>query len=178
MHSCTGPFAFVTLQSSAPILASSRQLGAEGFRVRPRSRTLGRCDGRISSFGDQEMVLKERRIRFGCGSFRVLRGVCRVNRDEGESYVASTVEKSDVVVVESEEISGQDGDGEASLGWLSTHVKARLYLLLVPFMWGTYGPALRFIYSQPMAPSASIITLSRKGMCHVIPGLDSLLKDY
>lgn len=48
-------------------------------------------------------------------------------------------------------------------GGLSEGLKARIYLFLVPFMWGTYGPALRFIYSQPLAPSASIITLSRKG---------------
>lgn len=48
-------------------------------------------------------------------------------------------------------------------GGLSEGLKARIYLFLVPFLWGTYGPALRFIYSQPLAPSASIITLSRKG---------------
>lgn len=48
-------------------------------------------------------------------------------------------------------------------GGLSEGLKARIYLFSVPFLWGTYGPALRFIYSQPLAPSASIITLSRKG---------------
>jgi len=79
-----------------------------------------------------------------------------VKRDEGEISVASSGEE---VAVEPDE--GGDG-GER--GWSSTDVKARLYLLLVPFMWGSYGPALRFIYSQPLAPSASIITLSRKGM--------------
>lgn len=52
--------------------------------------------------------------------------------------------------------------GEEVLG---KDLKARVWLLLVPFLWGTYGPALRFIYQQPVPPSASIITVSRNGMC-------------
>lgn len=84
--------------------------------------------------------------RVELGRFRLC-----VKRDDGDRFLTSSVEE---VAVEAQ----KEGDSP----WLSTNVKARLYLLLVPFMWGTYGPALRFIYSQPLAPSASIITLSRK----------------
>lgn len=73
--------------------------------------------------------------------------VVRVKLGDGDSTKPTTE-----ALVEAEEQGG-----------LSEGLKARIYLFLVPFMWGTYGPALRFIYSQPLAPSASIITLSRKG---------------
>lgn len=95
------------------------------------------------------------RIAVQFGRARVVGVVCGVQRGEGDGNVGFSVEARDVAVV--------DSLGEDSRRSVERGLKARLYLLLVPFMWGTYGPALRFIYSQPHAPSASIITLSRKG---------------
>lgn len=110
------------------------------------------------------------RLRPGFGYPRLLWISCAVKRGDVDSNVVSSVTMSDEVIVESEQggvVGEADRDRESKQeageeNWFSTCQKARLYLLLVPFLWGTYGPALRFIYSQPLAPSASIITLSRK----------------
>lgn len=115
------------------------------------------------------------RLRPGFGYPRLLWISCAVKRGDVDSNVVSSVTMSDEVIVESEQggvVGEADRDRESKQeageeNWFSTCQKARLYLLLVPFLWGTYGPALRFIYSQPLAPSASIITLSRKGTCEL-----------
>lgn len=41
---------------------------------------------------------------------------------------------------------------------------ARILLLLVPVFWGTYGPAVRYVYEQPYSPSPSVLTLARKAV--------------
>jgi hypothetical protein len=116
---------------------------------------------RVGSYGRVQSFRAGKRWQDGLGRARVLSVVvCGVKVGEGDA--ASSVDERGAVAVESEE-GGGEGEGEGG-AWWSRDLKARLYLVLVPFLWGTYGPALRFIYSQPHAPSASIITLSRKGM--------------
>ena len=93
----------------------------------------------------------------------------------GPAVSAVDAAARDVVVVSSAAARGARAGAADERVWLSPDLQARVYLLLVPFLWGTYGPALRFIYSQPHAPSASIITLSRKCMC---PGPSNTLSGF
>jgi len=51
---------------------------------------------------------------------------------------------------------------------------ARLYLCLVPLCWGTYNPALRFLYSQPHPPSPGELSATRL-LLALLPFLPALL---
>ena len=50
---------------------------------------------------------------------------------------------------------------------------ARLLLLAVPVCWGTYNPSLRFLYSQPHAPSPGELSAARLAIA-VLPYLPTL----
>ena len=50
---------------------------------------------------------------------------------------------------------------------------ARLLLLAVPVCWGTYNPTLRFLYSQPHAPSPGELSAARLAIA-VLPYLPAL----
>ncbi|KAI5075485.1 hypothetical protein GOP47_0009561 [Adiantum capillus-veneris] len=52
----------------------------------------------------------------------------------------------------------------ARKGFLESKGIARFLLLLVSVFWGTYGPAVRYVYAQPHPPSPSILTLARKAV--------------
>ncbi|MCO5559610.1 hypothetical protein L7F22_013211 [Adiantum nelumboides] len=55
-------------------------------------------------------------------------------------------------------------DVPARKGFWETKGTARFLLLLVSVFWGTYGPAIRYVYLQPHPPSPSILTLARKAV--------------
>ncbi|GAQ81397.1 hypothetical protein KFL_000790220 [Klebsormidium nitens] len=60
------------------------------------------------------------------------------------------------------------GDASESLGvssaWQLSRGKAELVLFLVPLLWGTYGPAIKYIYENPGPPSVSILTTLRSAL--------------
>ncbi|KAG0594713.1 hypothetical protein M758_UG102300 [Ceratodon purpureus] len=139
-------------------------LAALGIRIRTRStcdRARALPERRICAGAKIRVGLRSGfGLGLGLGFGRGRIGVCCGVKGDGDGRAGPSVEEREVEVVETGEEDGE-GAGEGRV-WLTTDLKARLYLVLVPFLWGTYGPALRFIYSQPHAPSASIITLSRK----------------
>lgn len=110
-----------------------------------------------TSNGDGKIFVRQQR------NPKLQKVVVRVKLGDGDS-TATTTTTSNVKLRDGDsKITTTTTEKSVAAEELSEGLKARIYLFLVPFMWGTYGPALRFIYSQPLAPSASIITLSRKG---------------
>ncbi|KAH6558156.1 hypothetical protein KP509_1Z076500 [Ceratopteris richardii] len=48
--------------------------------------------------------------------------------------------------------------------FLEKKALSRIVLIFVSVFWGTYGPAVRFVYEQPNAPSPSLLLLLRKAL--------------
>eukprot|EP00899_Mesostigma_viride_P028004 jgi/Mesvir1/8389/Mv12634-RA.1 len=51
---------------------------------------------------------------------------------------------------------------------LPPNVQAKLNLLCVPLLWGTFGPALKFVYSANSPPSANDLTVLRSGLAALL----------
>ena len=74
-------------------------------------------------------------------------------------------------------VSSDEFDGAASQGSPpppGVDVLAQLSLLCVAFIWGTYTPALRFLYQTPGPPSAAVLTGVRstiQALTLVLPSL-------
>ncbi len=74
-------------------------------------------------------------------------------------------------------ISAHEGDDAAAEGSppAGVDVLAQLSLLAVAFIWGTYTPALRFLYQTPGPPSAAVLTGVRSTIQALTLVLPSLL---
>lgn len=53
------------------------------------------------------------------------------------------------------------GSKSSSCSCLQQPSLPQVYLLIVAFLWGTYSPAVRLIYSQPGPPQPEVLTAVR-----------------
>ena len=88
---------------------------------------------------------------------------------EGAGYEAHDADSLDGSV------SDDDGDGAPQGSPPGVDVLAQLSLLGVAFIWGTYTPALRFLYQTPGPPSAAVLTGIRSTIQALTLVLPSLL---